>query len=225
MDGDLYPVIISDESEALLAAQAAGRAIIGIWRQQDAVSEGMAACSYLVMDLKDVDEILLDRVVRRLLDKPWIITETKRLLIREFASSDPLEPQSSYDGDGIFSSLDKREAYRKAQYRFCECGLWALVRKEDKRLIGKAGLTGDELGYQIYPEFQGKGYALEACQAVLRYAWEELLLQKVSIYIERDNLRSAALARKLGFLEITDEETSEETNKETGIIQFEKIRG
>ena len=31
--GQTYPVILSDENEALQAAKAAGRAIVGLWRE------------------------------------------------------------------------------------------------------------------------------------------------------------------------------------------------
>ena len=32
VDGEKIPVLLSDENEALLAAKAAGRAIVGLWR-------------------------------------------------------------------------------------------------------------------------------------------------------------------------------------------------
>ena len=33
VDGEEIPVLLSDENEALLAAKAAGRAIVGLWRE------------------------------------------------------------------------------------------------------------------------------------------------------------------------------------------------
>ena len=61
-----------------------------------------------------------------------------------------MEPASAEDADGTFSDWNKREEYRKHQYRFAECGLWALERRADGVLVGKAGLTDGELGYHIY---------------------------------------------------------------------------
>lgn len=207
VDGRTCPVTVSDEREALLAAQAAGGAIIGIWREGE--EELPASCLYLIPADEEIGQaafreqelspILLERAARRQLDLPWPIAETERLKIREFAPEDPLEPASEEDGDGVFSDWEKREAYRRNQYRFCECGLWALVRKTDGVLVGKAGMTGGELGYHIYEPFRRQGYGLEACQAILTYAREELALEKATMTIRRENEASRRLAARLGF--------------------------
>lgn len=199
VDGITYPVTISDENEALLAAEAAGRAIIGIWRPGCPAPSGLDACLYLVTGPEDVTEELLERTVRRRRDLPWRITETPRLLIREFGSDDPLEPESPDDGDGVFSDWEKREAYRRSQYRLCECGLWAVVEKESGRIAGKAGLTGGELGYHIYSGFRGRGYAKEACEAILAYGFWSMELQEIRLRIRKENGPSVSLAGKLGF--------------------------
>lgn len=198
VDGRCCPVTISDENEALSAAHAAGGAIIGIWGTETA-SDGFDACLYLVTSPEDVTEELLERAARRHLDLPWRIAETRRLLLREFASDDPLEPESEDDGDGVFSDWEKREAYRHSQYRFSECGLWAVVEKESGRIVGKAGITDGELGYHIYAPYRNRGYAEEACRAALAYAKETLELSKVFLKVSEDNAASRALAEKLGF--------------------------
>ena len=140
--GQTYPVILSDENEALQAAKAAGRAIVGLWRENEEKQPAdYSSCLYLITDPEDADETFLERVVRRHLALPWLIAETDRLIIREFSQDDPLEPASAEDADGTFSDWNKREEYRKHQYRFAECGLWALERRADGVLVGKAGLT------------------------------------------------------------------------------------
>lgn len=193
--GQLLTAVISDEREALLAADAAGRAAIGIWRPG---REMPAVCLYLVEDPEDVTEKLLVRAVRRKLGLPWEIAETKRLLIREFCDKDPLEEPSPWDC-GVFSDQEARRAYIANQYRFSECGLWALEEKQSGKIIGKAGITGDELGYHIYPEFRRQGFALEACSAILDYAREELELREVRLVVSPKNQASARLADRLGF--------------------------
>jgi hypothetical protein len=138
--GQTYPVILSDENEALQAAKAAGRAIVGLWRENEEKQPAdYSFCLYLITDPEDADETFLERVVRRHLALPWFIAETDRLIIREFSRDDPLEPASAEDADGTFSDWNKREEYRKHQYRFAECGLWALERRADGVLVGKAG--------------------------------------------------------------------------------------
>ncbi len=207
VDGRNCPVTISDENEALSAAAAAGGAIIGIWDPETAGSgtageqekDGFSACLYLVPSAEEITPQLLERVARRHLDLPWKIAETKRLILREFGSRDPLEPESEYDGGGVFSDWEKREAYRRSQYRFSECGLWAVVEKESGRIVGKAGITEGELGYHIYSPYRNRGYAAEACLAILSYAKEELELSEVFLKVREENTVSCALAEKLGF--------------------------
>lgn len=198
--GVQYPVIVSDDDQALLAAAAAGRAIIGIWEPDGGKGgAGFDACPYLVCDVEAADPMLLERVVRRHRGLPWLIAETKRLLIREFTSEDPLEPISPDDGNGVFSDGTMRDMYIKNQYRFHECGLWALVEKKSGHIIGKAGLTGIELGYHIYEQFRRRGYAFEALSAIIDYAVREQKPDRLIIKIKSTNLPSVRLAKKLGF--------------------------
>lgn len=104
--------------------------------------------------------------------------------------------------DGTFSDWNKREEYRKHQYRFAECGLWALERRADGVLVGKAGLTDGELGYHIYEPFRRQGYALEACRAIVKYGFETLELDKIRICTKRSNTASRILAEKMGFVQV-----------------------
>ena len=55
------------------------------------------------------------------------------------------------------------------------------------------------LGYKFDPNFQKKGYALEALQIAIEYAFKGLKLHKIKAYILEDNLPSINLVKKLGF--------------------------
>ena len=200
-------VVISDEREALLAADAAGRAVIGIWREGTDLPR---ECLYLVEDPEDVTEDLLRRAVLRKLGMPWKIGETERLIIREFSPEDPVEAPSPWDC-GVFSDREKRDAYIRNQYRFAERGLWALVRKKDGAIVGKAGITGDELGYHIYPAYRKTGYALEACRAIMTWAEKMPDLSKLRLRIPEGNRASEELARKLGFRRAPEKEDGMES--------------
>lgn len=81
VDGEKIPVLLSDENEALLAAKAAGRAIVGLWREDTQGNEWCAADT-LIADVEDADEEFLGRIARRHLGLPWAICETERLKIR-----------------------------------------------------------------------------------------------------------------------------------------------
>ncbi|WP_352398693.1 GNAT family N-acetyltransferase [[Clostridium] aminophilum] len=280
VDGRICPVTVSDENKALLAAKAAGGAIVGIWREnrgENRDTSGLDACLYLVTGEEDVTADLLEKAARRHLGLPWIIEDTPRLRIREFSDNDPLEKPNPWDC-GVFAEEETRRAYIRHQYRFSEYGLWALEEKAGGRIIGKAGITDvaegeeitvlrktansgptvdgravcsgqggygptappgptadgrterteageriyvlcfgeekpdsghgcgfcpgiavGELGYHIYPEYRGQGFAEEACRAVLRYAEEEMELDGAFLRIRNDNTASQMLAQKLGF--------------------------
>lgn len=215
VNGIEYPVTISDDSMALQAAYAAGGAIIGIWSEEEKKREAYSSCLYLVTSAEDVDEVMLERVVRRRLGLPWIIGETRRLVIREFCHADPLEPvewafelekekleagdDDDFSGHLTFCLEERRAAYIGGQYYFHECGLWALQEIESGIIVGKAGLTDKELGYHIYPPFRQKGYAFEACEEILRYGREEMGLKEIYLRTGEDNLPSLCLAKRLGF--------------------------
>lgn len=139
VNGREIPVLISDEKEALLAAKAAGGAIIGLWRPGQEMDE-ISAAKYVVENPEDATEEYLERVARRYLGLPWHICESERLLIREMFADDFDEVWSNQIGHG-FGSIEEMEAYTKHQYAFYEFGFWALVEKTTGNLVGMAGLT------------------------------------------------------------------------------------
>lgn len=48
-------------------------------------------------------------------------------------------------------------------------------------------------------EYMGKGYAKEASQLILKYAFEEINLNKVFLKVFEDNTRAIGMYKKLGF--------------------------
>ena len=60
-------------------------------------------------------------------------------------------------------------------------------------------MKSKELGYSLSEEYWGRGIMTEAGEAVLRYAFEELKLDVVSIVTTPDNKRSQRVIEKLGF--------------------------
>ncbi|MEE2944824.1 MAG: GNAT family N-acetyltransferase [Pseudomonadota bacterium] len=55
-----------------------------------------------------------------------------------------------------------------------------------------------ELGWMLYPSAEGKGIAYEAAKAMLDWAFSDGGLETLVSYIDPDNERSIALAKKLG---------------------------
>lgn len=227
--------MISDEKEALLAAKAAGGAVIGLWRPGQEMEE-LAAAAYVVEDPEDITENYLERVARRHLGLPWQICETDRLIIREMFADDFDEVWNYRIGRG-FGSVEELQAYTKNQYTFYEFGFWALVLKETGALAGVAGLTLPEdapdsqteiyelpakevqgpdrdqaceetleLGYHIFRKYRQKGYAKEACRGIIQYGIEELGAVRFIVRIAKENEKSRHLAHSLGFQRIRQSE-------------------
>lgn len=249
VDGVLYPVILSDEAEALSAALAAGRVSLGLLVEGE--DRDLSGVTYLAEITREtyeelenalggelpgtrkdaaarilaeagIDERHLERVVRRSLGLPWLICRTERLLVREFTLGDgrrvPREPEDT-DGERIFASPELLERYIRHQYHFFEYGLWAVVRLEDGALVGIAGVSNWqedreipwegcgpdrgaahpplELGYHIFRPYRRRGYAREACQAILAYVQDEYGCQ-VGAAVKPDNTASVRLLRSLG---------------------------
>ena len=83
-------------------------------------------------------------------------------------------------------------------------GMWAIERRSDGRLIGRAGFLdpegwpGCELGWLLARDAWGQGYAHEAASAALACGLEQLGLGALISLIRPDNVRSIALAERLG---------------------------
>jgi len=56
-----------------------------------------------------------------------------------------------------------------------------------------------EIGYWLGADFQGRGMMTRACRAAVRYAFEKLQINRVTILCATGNLRSRAIPQRLGF--------------------------
>ncbi len=151
--------------------------------------------------------------------------ETDRLRIRESSGRDfsriysmmlsencggPEDPVSLDEDE----ELEKYLAYIHTVYQVFGFGLWTVERKDTGEIIGRCGLQpiADEnsplgrieLGYLIDRPFRGRGYAFEACRAILDFAFDKLDLDEVYAVIDEENEASKQLARKLGFEKTQD---------------------
>ena len=83
-------------------------------------------------------------------------------------------------------------------------GMWALEELASKRLIGRVGFLdppgwpGCELGWLLEREVWGRGYAFEAASAARDFGRDVLGLSDLISLIRPDNMRSIALAQRMG---------------------------
>ena len=225
-DGLRRTIVISDEPEALLAAKADGRAIIGV--EQKAGGAPLPAARYIVPGWEFVTEELAGLVLRRHLGLPWTIGVTERLLIRELTMGDreAIPVSELKAGEAMFGDAEMLRAYIGGQYGFYEYGTWAVLERDGGRLAGLAGVSQPrlpealeqrlnahiagccpgqaflELGYHIFRPYRRKGYALEACREILDYTCQVLSCRACAM-IANENKASRRLAERLGMKPLT----------------------
>jgi len=85
---------------------------------------------------------------------------------------------------------------------------WGIVLKENGRFAGTIGLNNlnlrgkkAEVGYELHPDYWGKGLVREASAAVLEYAFTKLDLFRIGAVTFPENTVSSGLLKKLGFTE------------------------
>lgn len=83
-------------------------------------------------------------------------------------------------------------------------GMFSLIERETGLWMGRIGpwrpdgWPGNEVGWGVHPEAAGRGFALEAAEASMDYAFDVLGWSDVIHCIDPDNIASRRLAEKLG---------------------------
>jgi RimJ/RimL family protein N-acetyltransferase len=150
-----------------------------------------------------------------------VFLETPRLVLRDkrpddfgFVASLYADPAvMRWIGDGHTLAHDEVEA-RFARVTAIENELgherWdafkIVARKADGVRVGQAGMLRCaidgvpeiEIGWWLAPFAWGHGYATEAARALRDFAFAELRLDHLSVVLHADNVRSVAVARRIG---------------------------
>ncbi|MBD5444370.1 MAG: GNAT family N-acetyltransferase [Lachnospiraceae bacterium] len=175
--------------------------------------------SYAEYAIENIDEIeyeSLKLAYQRLTGQPWTILETERCIIRESTVADVdsfyeiyAEPSITQYMENLYPDKDEEIAYIKDYiknvYAFYGYGLWTILDKTCKKVIGRAGINWregfdiPELGFVIAVPFQRQGYAYEICNAIIEYGHKELGFTAFQVLIMEENKISKALCEKLGF--------------------------
>ena len=149
------------------------------------------------------------------------VLETNRLLLRGWRDGDLPElarmyadPEvMRYIGDGHPRSLEESRGFFeriRASWAGRGFGLWAAELKETGRLVGRLGLSvpeflpevlpAVEVGWLIDRPYWGQGLATEGAEASLRFAFEELRLERVLGICDPRNVASERVMQKLGLV-------------------------
>lgn len=99
--------------------------------------------------------------------------------------------------DMVAGIVTRQQQIPRSEYYLGVCaGLLGLV---GFCRLGLGGVQAGKLGYAIRADAQGRNYATDACRTMLRFAFGELGLHRVSAAIGPDNAASLAVVNKLGF--------------------------
>lgn len=86
-------------------------------------------------------------------------------------------------------------------------GNYKVIDKQTQEPMGTVGIyhregyEGADIGYAFLPQFERKGFATEASVKLIEVAFDELRMESLNAYTNKDNEASQKLLRKLGFKE------------------------
>ena len=145
-----------------------------------------------------------------------MIIETARLLLRPMEAGDCLDLLLTFGDPKVMAAFGvepfgefemKRWVARNLEHQErCGYGLFSILHKVDRSLIGDCGLehrdvegiVEAELGYDIRSDYWNRGLATEAAAAVRDYAFQHLELPRLVSLIRMGNTASARVAEKVG---------------------------
>jgi ribosomal-protein-alanine N-acetyltransferase len=147
-----------------------------------------------------------------------MISETKRLRLRELGASDAAfivqlvntEGWLRFIGNRNIHSLDDARNYMLtgplSSYVRNGFGLYLVETRDQEVPLGLCGLIKREsldhpdLGFAFLPQHTGHGYAYEACESVLDLARNKIEISPLLAITTFDNEKSIGLLKKLGFV-------------------------
>ena len=141
--------------------------------------------------------------------------ETERLLLRpfqetdlddfyEYAKNPHVGPNAGWPPHG-----SKEDSLKILNIFMSNDEVWAIVNKENNKLIGSIGLHTEPLrstedvkmlGYVLSEDYWGRGLMVEASKAVINYAFDNMYLQLLAVHYYPFNQQSKRVIEKCGFV-------------------------
>jgi len=141
------------------------------------------------------------------------VLKTERLLLRQLTLQDSKQIHKLRSDPAVNAHLDRAISTgledAAAHIRMIinnRCMYWAICQPQDLSLLGTICYWNfdvenatAEIGYEILPEFQGKGLMTEAIKRVIGYGFEEMKAKTILAFPSSDNERSVAVLKNAGF--------------------------
>lgn len=141
------------------------------------------------------------------------VLQTERLTLRPIALEDfprwaemMADPEASRFLGGVTPAATAWRGFMTMAGAWSLTGvsMFSVVERETGLWLGRIGpwrphgWPGDEVGWGLHPDAQGKGYGVEAATAALDYAFDVLGWADVIHCIDPENTPSQRLAERLG---------------------------
>jgi RimJ/RimL family protein N-acetyltransferase len=143
--------------------------------------------------------------------------ETPRLKLRQWCHTDiaPYTAMLADPGTARFITVDgkpvidemtgwRHTVVMAGHWAIHGAGMFAVEEKHSGKFVGRVGpwfppaWPDFEIGWGITKEAQGKGYATEAARGAIGWAFATFEIAQVIHCIDRDNIASQGVARRLG---------------------------
>jgi ribosomal-protein-alanine N-acetyltransferase len=152
-----------------------------------------------------------------IVDKKGYVVETERLILHRPNSEDLFVLKDLWRNHqcreflgGIVSdeTIEQKMIELQNHWDQHHFGLWAVRLKILNQIIGICGLhhseDGIEISYVFFPQFWGKGYAVEAVKAGMNYGFSFLKLKEIIAITQDANAKSCLLLDRIGLIHINN---------------------
>ncbi len=143
--------------------------------------------------------------------------ETDRLILRNWCDADAMPYHAMFQDSRVMAYLGSPQTYEMVQAEVADStekisadsyGFWAVEHRADQRFIGFCGLQSGpagtpiaglpEIGWRLAHDYWGQGYAREASEASLAWAWANLPDDEIWATTVAANRRSWGLMERIG---------------------------
>lgn len=148
----------------------------------------------------------------------YLITETQRLIIREFFLREEEIYLDHFTDDEVCLYIPKRTREERVNIFLAalvnyisnkKLGIWGIFSKTDGEFIGSCLLRffdnepgKVELGYSLNKKYWGKGIGTEMAKAMVAYAFKDKDTKEVVAVTELKNIGSQRVLEKAGFIRL-----------------------
>lgn len=152
-------------------------------------------------------------------DASEILNIRSNVEINQFLHRNP--PKNSFEALEFILNIKRKSANNEIVFL-------GIALQDSRKLLGTICLwnfsedrTVAELGYELLPEYHGKGMMSEAVNFILNYGFKVLNLKKIEAFTNKNNLNSIKLLQKSNF--VLNENRRDEKYLENSIFELNAI--